>query len=142
TDLMITGRDILFLWVARMMMTGELFCGREPFRHVLIHATVMTAEGKRMSKSLGTGVDPLELLSLYGADATRFGLTSLVTETQDVRFKIEWKRTPEGTPRAAASAEDTIHRAEQCEGARNFCTKLWNISRFVLMSLGEPPPRV
>src|SRR5207249_2688137 len=136
TDLMITGRDILFLWIARMVMTGEQFMGREPFEDVLIHATVMTAEGKRMSKSLGTGVDPLELLGLYGADTLRFALTSLVTETQDIRFKITWREG--GT--AAAGETDEIDRAEQCEAARNFCTKLWNISRFVRTNLGDPPP--
>lgn len=136
TDLMITGRDILFLWIARMVMTGEQFMGREPFEDVLIHATVMTAEGKRMSKSLGTGVDPLELLGLYGADTLRFALTSLVTETQDIRFKITWREG--GT--AAAGESDEIDRAEQCEAARNFCTKLWNISRFVRTNLGDPPP--
>lgn len=122
TDLMITGRDILYLWIARMIMMGEHFVGAEPFREVLVHATVMTAEGRRMSKSLGTGVDPLMLLELYGADATRFALTSLVTETQDIRFKVDW--------------EGEQARAEQCEAARNFCTKLWNISRFTLMNLG------
>jgi valyl-tRNA synthetase len=136
TDLMITGRDILYLWIARMVMMGERFMGAEPFREVLVHATVMTAEGRRMSKSLGTGVDPMELVGLYGADATRFALTSLVTETQDIRFKLEWK---EGGS-AAASDTDTIRRAEQCESARNFCTKLWNISRFTLMNLGHDPP--
>jgi valyl-tRNA synthetase len=135
TDLMITGRDILYLWVARMIMTGEEFMGREPFREVLVHATVMNEDGKRMSKSLGTGVDPLDLIALYGADATRFGLTSLVTESQDIRFKMQWK----SGGKTAAGPEDTLARAEQIEQMRNFCNKLWNISRFVLMSLGEEP---
>jgi valyl-tRNA synthetase len=136
TDLMITGRDILFLWVARMIMTGEEFVGREPFREVLVHATVMTEDGKRMSKSLGTGVDPLELIRLYGADATRFGLTSLVTETQDIRFKMQW----ESGGKAATGPDDRLARAEQIEQMRNFCNKLWNISRFVLMNMGDQPP--
>ncbi len=136
TDLMITGRDILYLWIARMVMMGEEFMRREPFADVLVHATVMTAEGRRMSKSLGTGVDPVELLELYGTDATRFALTSLVGDNQDIRFKIDWK---EGGA-AAASDTDEIARAEQCESARNFCNKVWNISRFALMSMGDAPP--
>jgi len=131
TDLMITGRDILYLWVARMIMTGEEFAGREPFREVLVHATVMTEDGKRMSKSLGTGVDPLELIRLYGADATRYGLTSLVTESQDIRFKMQW----ESGGKVARGPDDRLAKAEQIEEMRNFCTKLWNISRFALMNL-------
>jgi valyl-tRNA synthetase len=134
TDLMITGRDILYLWVARMIMTGEQFLGREPFREVLIHATVLTEDGQRMSKSLGTGVDPLELIRLYGADATRFGLTSLVTESQDIRFKLQWA----SGGKVAAGPGDPLGRAEQIEQARNFCNKLWNISRFVLMNCAAP----
>ncbi|HEU4753783.1 MAG TPA: class I tRNA ligase family protein, partial [Armatimonadota bacterium] len=121
---------------ARMIMTGEEFLGKEPFREVLVHATVMTEDGKRMSKSLGTGVDPLELIRLYGADATRFGLTSLVSESQDIRFKMQWK----SGGKAGTGPGDELARAEQIEQMRNFCTKLWNISRFALMNLGENPP--
>jgi valyl-tRNA synthetase len=129
TDLMITGRDILNLWIARMIMTSECFLGREPFPVVMVHATVMDAEGKRMSKTLGTGVDPLELADKYGADATRFGLAIMAGETQDIRFAVERdKQTKE------------LVRAERAEMARNFCTKIWNASRFVLMNLGETPP--
>ncbi|MGV3723597.1 MAG: valine--tRNA ligase, partial [Actinomycetota bacterium] len=133
TDLMITGRDILYLWVARMIMTGEEFLGKEPFREVLVHATVLTEDGKRMSKSLGTGVDPLELIKLYGSDATRFGLASLVTDSQDIRFKMQWK----SGGKKSTGAGDELAKAEQVEQMRNFCTKLWSISRFVLMNLGE-----
>ncbi len=133
TDLMITGRDILYLWVARMIMTGEEFLDKEPYRQVLVHATVMTEEGQRMSKSLGTGVDPLELIRLYGADATRFGLASLVTDSQDIRFKMRWK----SGGIKATGPDDELARAEQIEQMRNFCTKLWNVSRFVLMNLGD-----
>ncbi|MBI3909562.1 MAG: valine--tRNA ligase [Armatimonadetes bacterium] len=136
TDLMITARDILYLWIARMIMTGEEFMRAEPFRDVLVHATVLTAEGRRMSKSLGTGVDPVELINIYGADVLRFALSSLVSESQDIRFRITWRQ--DGS--AAASDTDTIARAEQCETARNFCTKLWNIARYVLSALGETPP--
>lgn len=136
TDLMITGRDILYLWVARMIMSGEEFLQQEPFREVLVHATVMTEDGKRMSKSLGTGVDPLALIRLYGADATRFGLTSLATESQDIRFKMQWA----SGGKVAKGPEDELARAEQIEQMRNFCNKIWNISRFVLLNLGENPP--
>lgn len=133
TDLMITGRDILYLWVARMIMTGEEFLGKQPFQQVLVHATVMTEDGKRMSKSLGTGVDPLELIKLYGADATRFGLASLVSDSQDIRFKMQWK----SGGKKSTGPDDELAKAEQIEQMRNFCTKLWSISRFVLMNVGE-----
>lgn len=133
TDLMITGRDILYLWVARMIMTGEEFLKKQPFNQVLVHATVMTEDGKRMSKSLGTGVDPLELIKLYGADATRFGLASLVSDSQDIRFKMQWK----SGGKKSTGPEDSLAKAEQIEQMRNFCTKLWSISRFVLMNMGE-----
>ena len=148
TDLMITGRDILYLWVARMIMTGEEFIQAEPFREVLVHATVMTAEGKRMSKSLGTGVDPMDLIRVYGADATRFGLTSLVSESQDIRFKIDWECENcsrelkeseflgrDTCPGCKQPLETRVRRAEQVEQARNFCTKIWNITRLLLMNL-------
>ncbi len=131
TDVMITGRDILYLWVARMIMAGEEFCGSEPFRQVIIHATVMSEDGRRMSKSLGTGVDPRELIRLYGADATRLGLASLVSESQDIRFKVLW----ESGGKAAIGPGDRIAKAEQIEQMRNFCTKLWNVSRFAAMGL-------
>jgi valyl-tRNA synthetase len=124
TDLLITARDIIFLWVNRMIMTSEEFLGKEPFRDVLVHATVLTGEGRRMSKSLGTGVDPLELIDKYGADATRFSLASAAGDLQDIRYAVEFQG-------------DEVERAERCEIARSFCTKLWNASRFVLMNLGD-----
>jgi valyl-tRNA synthetase len=116
TDLMITGRDILYLWIARMMMCSGEFLGKEPFREVMVHPTVMTHEGKRMSKSLGTGIDPLELTAEYGTDATRFGLVYQCGGSQDIRFS-----------------------RDRLEMSRNFCNKLWNASRFVLMNLGDRP---
>jgi valyl-tRNA synthetase len=114
TSLMITGRDILYLWIVRMVMTSLEFTQAIPFREVLVHATVLDMEGRRMSKSLGTGVDPLELIASYGSDATRFSLLYQCAADQDIRF-----------------AED------RTEMARNFCNKIWNASRFVLMNLGE-----
>jgi len=114
TSLLITARDILHLWVARMIMSSLDFLGKVPFHEVYVHPTILTWEGKRMSKSLGTGVDPLELIEEYGADATRFGLIYMCSITQDVRFT-----------------------EERIEMARNFCNKLWNASRFVLMNLHD-----
>ncbi len=114
TDLMITARDILYLWVARMVMTGVKFAGDIPFRTVYVHPTVLTREGKRMSKSLGTGIDPLDLLDKYGADGLRFGLIVQAEAGQDLRF-----------------------HEERLEMARNFGKKLWNAARFVVTARGE-----
>jgi len=118
TDLMITARDILYLWVARMVMTGVKFAGDIPFRVVYVHPTVLTREGKRMSKSLGTGIDPLDLLDKYGADGLRFGLIVQAEAGQDLRFS-----------------------EERLEMAKNFGKKLWNATRFVVMALNEEVPR-
>jgi valyl-tRNA synthetase len=120
TTVLSTARDILFLWVARMIMTGIHFMGEVPYRDVIIHPTVFNAEGRRMSKSLGTGVDPLDLMETYGADGMRFGLMLQVTGSQDIKF-----------------SEDKLL------ASRNFANKIWNASRFVLMNLegyqpGEP----
>ena len=114
TTVLSTARDILFLWVARMIMSGLDFVGDVPYRDVIIHPTVFNAEGKRMSKSLGTGVDPLDLMAHYGADGMRFGLMLQVTGNQDIRF-----------------SEDKL------ASSRNFANKIWNASRFVLMNAGE-----
>ena len=108
-----TDRGIINLWVARMMMLGQEFAGQMPFSDVLIHATVQAPDGRRMSKSLGTGINPLDLVDRHGADATRYGLLKMAS-TQDVRF-----------------SEGSID-----EGAR-LANKLWNASRFVLMQAGE-----
>jgi valyl-tRNA synthetase len=126
TNLLITSREILYLWVARMIMTSLEFVGKIPFQHVLIHPTILTKDGKRMSKSLGTGIDPLELIAMYGADATRFALLYQCSSTQDVRFD--------------ADVEDNkVLRSTTSEMCRNFANKVWNASRFVLMNLGDAP---
>ncbi|MHB9004143.1 MAG: valine--tRNA ligase, partial [Coriobacteriia bacterium] len=114
TGVLSTARDILFLWVARMIMSGMYFMGDVPFRDVIIHPTVFNAEGKRMSKSLGTGVDPLDLMEHYGADGMRFGLMLQTTGNQDIKF-----------------AE------EKLASSRNFANKIWNASRFVLMNVDD-----
>jgi valyl-tRNA synthetase len=108
---------ILWLWVARMIFCGLEFLpeardGGVPFYEVLVHPTILNPEGKRMSRTLGTGVDPMELIGRYGADATRFGLLSQCTASQDVRFS-----------------------EERLEQSRNFCNKVWNALRFALMNV-------
>jgi len=107
-DVLATARDIINLWVARMLMMGLEFMGDIPFEDVVINPTILAPDGRRMSKSLGTGIDPLELVDSYGADATRYGLLKM-SSTQDVRF-------------SAGMIE---------EGAK-FANKLWNAARFVL----------
>lgn len=114
TTVLSTARDILFLWVSRMIMSGLYFCGDVPFESVIIHPTVFNAEGRRMSKSLGTGVDPLDLMAHYGADGMRFGLMLQVTGNQDIKFS-----------------------EEKLASSRNFANKIWNASRFVLMNIGD-----
>lgn len=113
TSVLSTGRDIIFLWVSRMIMMGLEFRHEIPFHHVSIHPTILDREGRRMSKSKGTGVDPLDLIEKYGADATRFG-TILMAQAQDVRFN-----------------------EEKIELARNFTNKIWNAARFIASHLPE-----
>jgi valyl-tRNA synthetase len=115
-NVLVTARDIIFLWVARMIMMGLEFPGEIPFADVIINPTIMAKDGRRMSKSLGTGVDPLELIDNYGADATRFGLLNMAS-TQDVRFS-----------------------EERIEMSRNFCNKIFNAARFVLLGVEDVEP--
>ena len=122
TQVLSTARDIMGLWVARMVMAGMYCCGDIPFQHVIIHPTVMGADGKPMSKSRGNGVDPLQLMKDYGADGMRFGLLMQVTGAQDLRFD-----------------EDKL------VSSRNFANKIRNAARFVNMHLegfdqGAPEP--
>ena len=135
TTALVTARDIIALWVARMIMASTYFCKEIPFKDVVIYATILAKDGTRMSKSKGNGVDPMDLIAMYGADAMRFNLLTLVTNNQDVRFDADIdKKTHEliGSPRT--------------EQARAFVTKIWNASRFVLGNLdgftpGEPVAR-
>jgi valyl-tRNA synthetase len=119
TSLMVTGYEILYLWVARMIFSGLYFMKDIPFQDVLIHGIVRDKAGKKMSKSLGNVVDPLDLIERFGADALRFSLASSATSGNDVNF-----------------SEDRI------EGARNFANKLWNAARFTIISLGDERPEV
>jgi valyl-tRNA synthetase len=143
TSVLITGRDILNLWVSRMMMTSLYFLdGEIPFHEVMVHPTVQDCFGLRMSKSLGTGIDPMGLVETYGADATRFGLLQLATGTQDVRFIDNAEvLLGETKVRACVRKGEPIplvwdgkpgERYPQMLSARNFANKIWNAARLVL----------
>ena len=114
TSVLVTGFDILFFWVARMMMMGIKFMGEVPFREVCIHALVRDAEGQKMSKSKGNVIDPLIIMDKYGTDALRFTLASMASPGRDIKL-----------------SEDRI------EGYRNFGNKIWNASRFIFMNMPE-----
>ena len=114
TSVLVTGYDIIFFWVARMMFMGMEFQHEVPFRHVFIHGLVRDSQGRKMSKSLGNGIDPLEVIEKYGADTLRFTLVTGNTPGNDMRFY--WERV---------------------ESSRNFANKIWNASRFVLMNLED-----
>ncbi len=112
TSALVTGYDIIFFWVARMIFSGLEHMGKEPFSTVFIHGLVRDAQGRKMSKSLGNGIDPLEIIKKYGADALRYALATGNSPGNDMRFSDE-----------------------KIEAARNFANKLWNASRFVRMNL-------
>lgn len=171
TSTLVTSRDIITLWVARMVLAGLYNVGEVPFRDVYIHPKILDGYGEGMSKSKGNGVDPVDVMEKFGADALRFGLAYLTTETQDIRmpvsfecphcehlleqtrenrvrpritcpkckqaFSTQWAEKPEdkALPRGPVVSE-------RFELARNFCNKLWNASRFVLMNLEGYQPGV
>ncbi|MHB1036519.1 MAG: class I tRNA ligase family protein [Pirellulales bacterium] len=172
TNVLITSRDIITLWVARMVLTGLHNVGEVPFHDVFIHPKILDSYGEGMSKSKGNGVDPLDVIEKFGADSLRFGLAYLTTETQDIRMPVEFE-----CPHCQALIEQTKKNrvlsrvkcthcgeefstqwatkqhdldlprgavvSERFELARNFCNKLWNASRFTLMNLeGYTPGRV
>ena len=112
TSVMVTGYDIIFFWVARMIFSAMEQMDKEPFETVFIHGLVRDSLGRKMSKSLGNGIDPLEMIDAYGADALRFNLITGNSPGNDMRFYVE-----------------------KCEAMRNFCNKIWNASRFVMMNL-------
>ncbi|MCA9170688.1 MAG: valine--tRNA ligase, partial [Planctomycetales bacterium] len=164
TSVLITSRDIITLWVARMVLTGLNNMGEVPFSDVFIHPKILDGDGETMSKSKGNGVDPLDVIEKFGADALRFGIAYLTTDTQDVRmpvqfecphcetlidqtkknrtlatvactkcgksFSTQWATKPEDValPRGAVVSD-------RFELARNFCNKLWNVSRLTLINL-------
>jgi valyl-tRNA synthetase len=114
TSVLITGFDILFFWVARMIMMGLKFRGEQPFDHVYIHALIRDAEGQKMSKSKGNVVDPLEMTEAFGTDAVRFTLAAYAAQGRDIKFS-----------------------EERVEGYRHFLNKIWNVARFISMNIDE-----
>ncbi len=112
TDVLVTGYDIIFFWVIRMVFSGYEQTGKSPFHHVLIHGLVRDSLGRKMSKSLGNGIDPLEIIDQYGADALRFTLVTGNAPGNDMRFYME-----------------------RVESSRNFANKVWNASRFIMMNM-------
>ncbi|MBS3810499.1 MAG: valine--tRNA ligase [Halanaerobiales bacterium] len=114
TDVLVTGRDIIFFWVARMIFMGLEFMDQPPFHDVYVHGLIRDAQGRKMSKSLGNGIDPLEVIEKYGADALRFTLITGNTPGNDMRF-----------------------REEKLEASRNFANKIWNAARFILMNVKD-----
>ncbi len=112
TDVLVTGYDIIFFWVARMIFSGMEHMKKEPFKTVLIHGLIRDPQGKKMSKSAGNGVDPIEMIDRFGADALRFNIITGNSPGNDMRFYVE-----------------------RCEAMRNFANKIWNASRFVMMNL-------
>ncbi len=117
TSTLVTGYDIIFFWVARMIFSALEYTGKAPFNTVLFHGLVRDAQGRKMSKSLGNGIDPLEIIDQYGADALRFALSTGNSPGNDMRFSTE-----------------------KVESSRNFANKIWNAARFVLMNLPEDEP--
>ena len=117
TSTLVTGYDIIFFWVARMIFSALEYTGKAPFNTVLFHGLVRDAQGRKMSKSLGNGIDPLEIIDKYGADALRFALSTGNSPGNDMRFSDE-----------------------KVESSRNFANKIWNAARFVLMNLPENEP--
>ena len=166
TTTLITSRDIITLWVARMVLMGLNNLGEVPFREVFIHPKILDGYGETMSKSKGNGVDPIDVIDKFGPDALRFGLAWLCTETQDVRMPVQYEcphceakvnQTKENrqTPTVkcdkchklfstqwAEAEQDKAHPkapvvSERFEQSRNFVNKLWNASRFVMMNLED-----
>ncbi len=118
-DVLVTGYDIIFFWVIRMIFSGYEQMGKEPFHTVLFHGLVRDSQGRKMSKSLGNGIDPLEVIDKYGADALRLTLITGNAPGNDMRFY--WERV---------------------EASRNFANKVWNASRFIMMNIGDEKPSV
>jgi valyl-tRNA synthetase len=117
TTVLVTGRDIIFFWVARMIFSSLAFMDEVPFKDVMIHGLILDAQGRKMSKSLGNGVDPIEVIEKYGADTLRFMIVTGSTPGNDVRFHME-----------------------KLDQTRNFANKVWNASRFVLLNLSDFVP--
>ncbi len=170
TSTLITSRDIITLWVARMVLMGLNNVGEVPFHQVFIHPKILDGNGETMSKSKGNGVDPIDVIDKFGPDALRFGLARLATDTQDVRMPVQYEcpqcdklidqtkknrslpridcpgcGKPFSTQWAETSEDKALPRglvvSERFETARNFVNKLWNAARFVLMNLDGYQPQ-
>jgi valyl-tRNA synthetase len=126
-----TAREIITLWVTRMVMMGQYCVGDIPFKDVYIHAMIQDGQGRKMSKSLGNGIDPLVAIDSHGADAMRFTLASMTTETQDVRMPVEQMTLPDGR---------VANTSPKFDIGRSFCNKLWNASRFAMMNMEGVDP--
>jgi len=126
TNVLCTAREIITLWVSRMVMMGQYCLGDIPFSDVYIHAMIQDGLGRKMSKSLGNGIDPLTIIESHGADAMRFTLAGMTTDTQDVRMPVAPLTLPDGR---------TVNSSPKFDNGRNFCNKLWNASRFAMMNL-------
>lgn len=122
TSLLVTSRDIITLWVSRMVMLGIYNIGKVPFSDVFIHGKILDGNGETMSKSKGNGIDPLAIIDTYGADAMRFSLAQMTTESQDMRMPV--KKDEQGR-----------NISEKFDIGRNFCNKLWNATRFAMLNL-------
>jgi len=130
-DVLCTAREIITLWVSRMVMMGQYCAGDIPFSDVYIHAMIQDGQGRKMSKSLGNGIDPLVAIDSHGADAMRFTLASMATDTQDIRMPVAAMILPDGRQ---------INTSPKLDIGRNFCNKLWNASRFAMMNLDGIDP--
>ena len=130
-DVLCTAREIITLWVSRMVMMGQYCAGDIPFSDVYIHAMIQDGQGRKMSKSLGNGIDPLVAIDSHGADAMRFTLADMTTDTQDIRMPVTQMTLPDGRQANTSPKFDT---------GRNFCNKLWNASRFAMMNLDGTDP--
>lgn len=131
TQVLCTAREIITLWVSRMVMMGQYCAGDIPFSDVYIHAMIQDGQGRKMSKSLGNGIDPLVAIDSHGADAMRFTLASMTTDTQDVRMPVAPLELPDGR---------TVNSSPKFDLGRSFCNKLWNASRFAMMNLEGTDP--
>jgi valyl-tRNA synthetase len=165
---LITSRDIISLWVARMVLSGQYNCGSVPFRHVYIHPKILDGRGETMSKSKGNGVDPLDIIEVYGADAMRYSMADMCTETQDVRMPVEYRcpHCSELTVQTLKNMQAKVIECDACkksfatqwaddvtiaehgrgrtvsdkfEIGRNFCNKLWNAARFAFLNIEGAP---
>ncbi len=121
-----TAREIITLWVARMVLTGMYNVGRVPFHDVYIHTVIQDGLGRPFKKTLGNGFDPVDIIETYGADALRFTMASITTETQDIRMPMKRVKLEDGRE---------VQTSERFELGRNFCNKVWNAARFAFMTL-------